>query len=87
LQRKVALMLTNFMALPAVLTASDLVAAAPLRFARLPSVQALCGYRDLPVKVPGYQMKAVWPLTHDSDPALVWLRSLLPATTARSALK
>lgn len=73
LRRHVAVMLTNFMILPAVLVESDLVAAVPARFADLPAIRAQCGSRELPVDVPPFAMKLVWHATRDGDPALRWL--------------
>ena len=76
-QRRVTVMVPNFMSLLPILLHSDLVAAVPLRFANLPLVQSLFGYGDLPVDVPDFAMKAVWPLTADADPAGMWLRGLV----------
>ncbi len=77
LRRRVAVMATQFAALPPLLDQSDLVAAVPARFAALPQVQALCGQRALPFDPPGYAMHRVWPLARQTDPALVWLHGLL----------
>lgn len=77
LRRHVAVMVSNFMALPPILVESNLIAAVPARFADLPYVQSLCSYRDLPVERQPYAMKVVWHLSRHEDPALVWLRSPL----------
>ena len=73
LRRPVAVMLHNFMTLPAILADSDLIAAVPLRFAALPAVRALCGHRELPLDIPPYSMKIVWHATRSADPTLHWL--------------
>lgn len=74
LRRPVAVMLHNFMTLPAVLAETDLVAAVPLRFAELPPLREVCGHRELPLDVPRYAMKIVWHATRSADPSLEWLR-------------
>ena len=75
--RRVAVMVTNFMSLPSILAESDLVAAVPQRFAKLPWVRAHCTYQALPVDVPGFAMKVVWPMSLDADAASLWLRRIL----------
>jgi DNA-binding transcriptional LysR family regulator len=82
LRREVSVMVTNFMALPAILVESDLVAAVPLRFAELGPVQMLCHHRDLPVDRQDYTMRAIWHAARHEDPGLAWLRDRLtgPAT-------
>jgi DNA-binding transcriptional LysR family regulator len=77
LRRRVAVMASQFAALPPLLMESDLVAAVPARFAALPQVQAMCGQRELPFDPPGYTMHLVWPLARQTDPAVVWLHGLL----------
>jgi DNA-binding transcriptional LysR family regulator len=77
LRRRVAVMATQFAAVPPLLTHSDLVAAVPARFADLPQVQAVCGQRELPFDPPGYAMRMAWPLARQTDPAVVWLLGLV----------
>ena len=76
LRRRVAVMASQFAALPPLLDQSDLVAAVPARFAALPQVRALCGQRELPFDPPGYTMHMIWPLARQTDPAVVWLLGL-----------
>lgn len=77
LKRHVAVSLPRFGTLPVLLSASDLVAAVPQRYAALPSVRSFCAWRPLPVPVPPFTMKLVWHLTRDGDPAQIWLRERL----------
>ncbi len=84
-RRRVALMVPNFMSLVPILAESDLVAAAPQRFAQLTTVMALCGHRALPFEMPGYAMKAVWPMAHEADAASLWLRRVLMCTISNFA--
>ncbi|MDM7932726.1 LysR family transcriptional regulator [Tabrizicola sp.] len=83
LRRRVAVMVTNFMSLLPILAESDLVAAVPQRFAELAMVRALCRYQALPVEVPSYAMKAVWPMAHEADAASLWLRRILRDTISK----
>lgn len=74
LRRQVMLMLSNFMALPTILTTTDMVAAVPVHFADLPIVKSVCGYRELPFDTnPRYSMKIVWHKSRSNDPAREWL--------------
>lgn len=77
LHRRVMAMVPSFMSLLPILQQSDLVAAVPQRFAELPSVRVLLGHRALPLEVPSFAMRAIWPITRDADPAGMWLRGLL----------
>ncbi|MEZ5751589.1 MAG: LysR family transcriptional regulator [Paracoccaceae bacterium] len=77
LRRRVRLMVPSFMALLPILAECDLVAAVPQRFAQTPTAQLLCGHRALPFEVPGYSMKAVWPVAQENDAASLWFRGLL----------
>ena len=85
LSRRVILMVPGFMSLLPILLHSDMVAAVPRRFASLPMVQAHFAHRALPVDVPGFTMRAVWPITRDADPAGAWLRGQLAPTGAAGA--
>lgn len=82
LARRVAVSLPRFGALPLVLGRSDLVAAAPRRFAELPFVRGICGMRELPFAMPRYTMRAVWHPTRDRDAAQIWLRERVSAPCA-----
>ncbi len=83
LSRRVSVMVTNFMSLLSILAESDLVAAVPERFAKLALVRAHCSHQALPVEVPSYAMKAVWPMALDADAASLWLRRTLNVTTRK----
>jgi len=76
--RRVVLSVPNFSSLVDALTQSDLVAMAPERLVR--------GQRGLvvqepPLAVPGFEMLMLWPERLHRDPAHVWLRQLIAATS------
>jgi DNA-binding transcriptional LysR family regulator len=73
-RRSVTMSLPRFATLPRLLAKSELVAAAPQRFANLAFVKALCESRKLPFEVPPFTMKLVWHRSRDADPAQRWLR-------------
>lgn len=77
LTRRVALSVTRFTTLPQIIASTDLIAAVPSRYAARTEVQALCQVRPLPFASPRFTMKMVWHRMHETDPAHVWLRSLL----------
>jgi len=81
-RRRVAVSVPSFLALPALLRASDLVAAVPERLLRGVSGVALL---PLPLDVPGFTMIAAWHERTHHDPAHRWARTLLAAVAARSA--
>lgn len=77
LRRKVAVVVNNFAGLAACLAASDLIAAAPSRWAAQQAGPAGCATRPLPFGCDGFAMRLVWRRARDDDPALAWLRGLL----------
>lgn len=76
LSRRVALSVSRFTTLPAVLADSDLVAAVPSRFASRPEVAALCGCAPLPFVAPTFTMRLAWHPRFALDPAHGWLRGI-----------
>ncbi len=77
LTRRIGLSVTRFTTLPSIVSSTDLIAAIPSRFAERPEVHSLCNVWPLPFESPRFTMKLVWHRSHDTDPAHVWLRSLL----------
>lgn len=76
LSRQVSLSVSRFTSLPGLLADSDLIAAVPSRFARLPETKALCGSTELPFASPKFVMRLAWHKRFTSDPAHLWLRDL-----------
>ncbi len=75
LRRRIALTLPFFMVLPAVLEASDLIAAVPSRIAS----RVLAGSRlqrfELPVETRPWTVSMLWPASSRNDKATAWLRA------------
>lgn len=78
--RKVALSLTDFLILPAILNSCDVIAAIPERLARVQGHQLRIF--ELPLKVQGFDVIAVWHQRVHDDGAHQWLRDLLAKTAA-----
>ncbi|MBL9048225.1 MAG: LysR family transcriptional regulator [Tabrizicola sp.] len=76
LTRHIALSLTRFAALPAVLAQSDLVACVPRALASLPAYTGPAESFPLPFPSPGYTMRMLWHPRHDADPSHRWLRMI-----------
>jgi len=76
LVRTVALSVTRFSSLPALLSQGDLVAAVPSRLALRPETLVVCGARDLPFAAPRFTMRLAWHHRFETDMAHRWLREL-----------
>ncbi len=76
LARQVSLSVSRFASLPPLLANSDLIAAVPSRFARLPETRAACGTAELPFPAPKFVMRMAWHKRFASDPAHLWFRDL-----------
>ncbi len=84
LKRQVVLTMPYALALPAVLQASDLVAAVASRqAARMLSDGAIQQF-DLPVATPAWTVSMLWSASSRNDRAAAWLREAM-ATCAKSA--
>ncbi len=74
--RTIAIRVPYLLAVPAILTATNLVLTAPKR-----AVEQFVGHRIVsvapPFELPGFEVRMVWHVRHDHDPALRWLRALL----------
>mgnify|MGYP002777740547 FL=1 len=83
LRRRVAVVVTRFAALPAMLAASDLVACVPSRFAALAggAVEA----HPLPFDGPRFLMRLGWHRRHEGDPGHRWLRGAALAAAGAGA--
>ncbi len=75
MERRVALSVPSFLAVPAFLKASDLVAVAPERLIRNYS-EHLNIFRP-PLEIPGFKLIAVWHARTQHSPAHIWFRELL----------
>jgi len=76
LRRRVVLAVPHLMALPGVLSATDLVAVVPERFARAVAGEALRLFA-LPMELPGFEVQLLWPPAARGDAGLAWLRRLI----------
>lgn len=81
LTRRVALTLPHFLALPAILCATDLVAAAPQRLAGRICGEALTLF-ELPLEFQTWRLEMLWSPLARADRSATWLRSLV-ASAAR----
>jgi DNA-binding transcriptional LysR family regulator len=76
LKRRIALLVATYLALPAVLTASDLVATVPRRTAR--QIAAIAEIEITPLALDlSVPVSMAWHRRAASEPAQVWFRSLL----------
>lgn len=73
-QRRVSLSVKNFLVLPNILRASNLVAVAP---ERLVASEAGLTLLEPPLEIPGFTKLAVWHERSHRDPAQKWLRELM----------
>lgn len=80
LARRIALTLTHFAALPAVLAQSDLIACVPRALASLPVFSGPVRAHPLPFASPRYAVRMLWHRRHAADPAHLWLRETVRAT-------
>ncbi len=76
LSRRVALTLPHFLALPAILGASDLVAALPERLAAIFCDAALETFA-IPLPLGAWRVQSMWPASARTDRPSVWLRARL----------
>jgi DNA-binding transcriptional LysR family regulator len=74
--RKKGVITPNFAANVAALAGTDLIMSLPSRLAARIDPQALIAF-NLPIDVPDYSYSLVWHRRTETDPALVWLRSLV----------
>lgn len=76
LQRRISLMLSTYLALPAALAATDLVATVPRRTARQIAITADVEIMALPIDL-STTISMAWHRRTASEPAQIWFRSLL----------
>lgn len=72
--RKISLVVPHFQSLFHQIAASDLIATAPARLARMYARWLPIAVRPLPVRFPEFHLTLVWPGRTHSDPCLAWLR-------------
>jgi DNA-binding transcriptional LysR family regulator len=76
LKRRIALLVATYLALPAVLAASDLVATVPQRTAR--QIAAMADIQIMPLTIDlSATVSMAWHRRAASEPAQIWFRSLL----------
>lgn len=78
LTRRVALTLPHVLALPAILAASDLIAAAPDRLARRLCGETLTPFA-LPIDFPPWRLEMLWSPLARADRSAAWLRASVAA--------
>jgi DNA-binding transcriptional LysR family regulator len=76
LKRRIALLVATYLALPAALAASDLVATVPLRAARQIAAAAVVDITPLPIDLSA-TVSMAWHRRAASEPAQAWFRALL----------
>jgi DNA-binding transcriptional LysR family regulator len=76
LARTIALSVTRFTSLAALVARTDLIAAVPSRFAQRPEIRAICASTDLPFPPPRFTMRLAWHQHFESDAGHRWLREL-----------
>lgn len=72
--RNIGLLVPHFQSLFHLITASDLIATAPERLARMYAQWLPIAIRPLPVRFPAFHVALVWHGRTHSDPCLSWLR-------------
>jgi len=86
LRRRIALLVATYLALPAALASSDLIAAVPSRAARQIAGIAEIAILPLPVDL-AVTVSMAWHRRAASEPAQAWFRSLLTAAATEQALR
>jgi DNA-binding transcriptional LysR family regulator len=84
LKRRIALLVATYLALPAVLASSELVATVPQRTARHLTTAAGVAITPLPIDL-SVTVSMAWHRRNRSDPAQTWFRSHLVAVAADRA--
>lgn len=74
-QRNVVALVPQFSVLPSLVEDSDLVVVLPKRVARLFESQRRVKAVELPVEIPGFDVRLHWHLRQDGSPAHTWLRT------------
>jgi DNA-binding transcriptional LysR family regulator len=84
IERQVLLRLPGFLGLPAILTATDLVATLPRHIGE--TLASLVGLKVLPcpARIPGFTVKQYWHTRYHHDSANQWLRSVVADLFLRS---
>lgn len=85
IRRQVRLCLPNYLAIPAVVSQSDLLGVVPSMLARQAAAVHGVEVAPLPVEAPGIQVSLIWHKHQDASPALRWLRHELGALAAAVA--
>lgn len=81
-QRRVAVVVPSFLAVPPLLAASDLLALIPERLARLSTGLT---WTPPPLPVPGFDVALVWHPRTDADPAVAFVREEITALARAAA--
>ncbi|WP_167620173.1 LysR family transcriptional regulator [Paracoccus ravus] len=82
--RDVAVSVPNFLLLPSIVRATDLVSVVPSLLARAPepAVEATVEAGELPFELPGLSIYLSWHRRHHQDPASQWFRQLVAEIAA-----
>ncbi len=76
-QRRVAMIIPQFLIAPAVVAASDLMWTAPAGLARAFAELLPLTVREPPLELPGFTVAVRWHVRLDRDPGLAWLRGVI----------
>lgn len=80
LNRRVAVTVNHFPAIPGLLRRSDMLTVVPEVIARDPEFSAGLWITESPVAVDATSLYLIWHTRHDRDPGIVWLRALIERT-------
>ena len=74
IHRQVQLFVPNYLPIPALVAASDLLGTVPLRLAEHAAKTFDLAIASMPFPVPAIQVSVIWHRQQDAAPDLVWLR-------------
>ena len=77
LASRIVLRVQNFLVLPAIVTATDLLALVPRSAARVLAAHQPLGQLPSPLDLPDFVVRQCWPERLHGDAAHQWLRSLV----------
>jgi DNA-binding transcriptional LysR family regulator len=87
LEDRIALRVQNFLVLPSIVAASELIAIVPHSVGSQISPQDAVKLLPLPVDIPAFDVRQCWHERYHDDPGHRWLRSSSPNYSACSSQK
>jgi DNA-binding transcriptional LysR family regulator len=85
-RRKVVMTVGHFLVAPLIVAATDLVATEPAGVLRPLANRLGLALQPPPIDLPKFEVAQMWPRRLTSESGLAWLRSLIPAAAAESAM-